>query len=85
MDFLDAEKADAVAGIIGPHLAQRRFRLDVEVERFDFLAGGTKRLDARRVVRNGHRLGVIVNRAVTDAVSHFSPPRPVREIAECAK
>ena len=85
MNFLDAEKTDPVAEVIGPHFAQRRRRRDAELERSAPLDGRGARLDPRRVVRNGHRLGVIVSGAVADGIVHFSPPRPVREMAECAK
>ena len=85
MDFLDAEKADPVAEVIGAHFAQRRRRRDAEVERGAPLDGRGARLDSRRVMRNGHRLGVVVGCAVADGIVHFSSPRPVREMVECAK
>src|SRR2546427_561820 len=58
---------------------------DAEVKRGATLDGGAARLDSRGVVRNGHRFVVIVRGAVADGVVHFSSPRPVREIVECAK
>jgi hypothetical protein len=37
------------------------------------------------VVRNGYRLGIIISCSVADGIVHLSPPRPVREMVECAK
>ena len=66
-------------------LTHRRHRLDVQRKIFHLLLRQPARLDARRVMRDRHRRGVFVNRAMDEVVGHGWKPPPVREISECAK
>ena len=85
MDFLNAETADLVAEKIHARLDDGGHRPDVQRKILHLLLRQPARLDARGMMRNRHRRGVFVKRAVDEIVSHGWKPPPVREISECAK